>query len=60
MVIFLAEGLTEGAAAPEEDEQITARKLTLHDAERWIRAGKIRDAKSVAGILYYSRFVARK
>jgi ADP-ribose pyrophosphatase len=60
MVIFLAQGLIEGAAAPEEDEQITARKLTLREAERWIRTGKIRDAKSVAGILYYSRFVARK
>jgi ADP-ribose pyrophosphatase len=60
MVIFLAQGLTEGAANPEEDEQIAARKLTLRDAERWIRTGKIRDAKSVAGILYYSRFVSRK
>jgi ADP-ribose pyrophosphatase len=60
MVIFLAQGLTEGAARPEEDERITARKLTLREAERWIRTGKIRDAKSVAGILYYSKFVSKK
>ena len=60
MVIFLAEGLTEGAPNPEEDEQITTRKLPLRDAERWIRSGRIRDAKSVAGILYYSKFVARR
>ena len=60
MVIFLAEGLTEGTAQPEDDERITARKLTLREAERWIRTGKIRDAKSVAGILYYSKFLARK
>lgn len=60
MVIFLAQGLTEGAARPEEDERITARKLTLGEAERWIRTGKIRDAKSVAGILYYSKFVSKK
>ena len=25
----------------------------------WIRTGKIKDAKSIAGILYYSKFVAQ-
>jgi ADP-ribose pyrophosphatase len=60
MVIFLVQELREGAATPEDDERITTRKLTLRDAERWIRTGKIRDAKSVAGILYYSKFVSRK
>ncbi len=60
MVIFLAEGLTKGTARPEDDEKITQRILTLREAERWIRAGKIRDAKSVAGILYYARFAARR
>jgi hypothetical protein len=34
--------------------------LTQREAERWIRAGKICDAKSVAGILYYASFVARR
>lgn len=60
MVIFLAEGLTKGKAHPEEDEKITARIVSLRDAHKWIRAGKIRDAKSVAGILYYSIFLAKK
>jgi ADP-ribose pyrophosphatase len=59
MVIFLASGLAEGEARPEEDEKIEQRKFPLAEAERWIRAGKIRDAKSVAGILYYARFIAR-
>jgi len=59
MEIFVAEGLTKGAARPEDDEKITHRTLTLGQALRWIRNGKIRDAKSVAGILYYARFVAR-
>jgi ADP-ribose pyrophosphatase len=59
MVIFLAAGLTKGKAQPEEDEKIEQRKFRLAEAERWIRAGKIRDAKSVAGILYYARFMAR-
>jgi ADP-ribose pyrophosphatase len=60
MVIFLAEGLTKGTARPEDDEKITQRILTLREAEKWIRAGKIRDAKSVAGILYYAKFAARR
>ena len=54
MVIFLAEGLTKGEAHPEEDEKISQRIFTLKEAERWIRTGKICDAKSVAGILYYA------
>jgi ADP-ribose pyrophosphatase len=59
MDIFLAEGLIKGTAQPEEDERITQRIVTLREAENWIRSGKIRDSKSVAGILYYARFVAR-
>jgi 8-oxo-dGTP pyrophosphatase MutT (NUDIX family) len=59
MVIFLAAGLKEGKARPEEDEKIEQRVFTLSQAEQWICAGKIRDAKSVAGILYYARLVAR-
>jgi ADP-ribose pyrophosphatase len=59
MDIFLAEGLTEGTAQPEEDEKITLRILTLDEIKRWIQAGKIRDAKSVSGLLCYATFVAR-
>lgn len=60
MEIFLATGLTKGAAHPEADEKITSRILTLREAEQWIRTGKIHDAKSVSGILYYAQFAARK
>jgi ADP-ribose pyrophosphatase len=60
MVLFLARGLKKGQAHPEEDEKITARVLTLEMAERWIRSGKICDAKSVAGILYYAKFIAHR
>jgi len=60
MEIFLAEELTRGRAEPEEDERITVKILSLPEAVRWIRTGKIRDAKSVAGILYYAHFIARK
>ncbi|MGA3292997.1 MAG: NUDIX hydrolase [Candidatus Acidiferrales bacterium] len=60
MEIFLAEGLKKGTALPEDDEKISNRILTLKDALRWIRTGKLRDSKSVSGILYYAAFVARK
>jgi ADP-ribose pyrophosphatase len=60
MVIFRAEGLTKGEAHPEEDEKITQRIFALKEAEDWIRRGKIRDAKSVTGILYYSKMIANK
>jgi ADP-ribose pyrophosphatase len=54
MVIFLAEGLKAGKAQPEADEKIVMRIFSLPEIESWIRAGKIRDAKSVVGILYYA------
>jgi ADP-ribose pyrophosphatase len=60
MVIFLAQGLTTGEAAPEADEKITQKIVTLKEAETWIRTGKIRDAKTVAAVLFYSRFIAKK
>jgi ADP-ribose pyrophosphatase len=54
MVIFLAEGLKLGQSHPEADEKIEVRIFRLSEIEDWMRAGKIRDAKSVAGILYYA------
>jgi ADP-ribose pyrophosphatase len=60
MAIFVAEGLRKGRARPEDDEKITRRILSLKEAERWIRAGRIRDAKTIAGIFYYATFVAKK
>jgi ADP-ribose pyrophosphatase len=59
MWIFAAEGLTEGAAQPEEDERITPRIFTLKEAEKMIERGTLRDAKSICGILYYMRFLRK-
>jgi len=56
MWIFTATGLREGAARPEEDEKITAKKYSLAAAEKMIARGTLRDAKSVAAILFYARF----
>jgi ADP-ribose pyrophosphatase len=52
MDIFLAEGLTLGAAQPEEDEQITMRFVPLREALKWVDSLKIRDAKTIAGLLW--------
>jgi len=60
MQIFLAEDLTAGEAHPEADEKITARIMPLRQALQWIRSGKIHDAKSVAGVLFYTTFLAGK
>jgi ADP-ribose pyrophosphatase len=58
MFILLAEGLTAGEAEPEEDEKIISRAYSRKQLEGMIRGGKLRDAKSIAGILYYFRFLA--
>jgi ADP-ribose diphosphatase len=60
MDIFLAEGLTQGKARPEDDEKIAQKIVTMKEAERWIRSGRIRDSKTVTGILYYANWVATK
>jgi ADP-ribose diphosphatase len=59
MYILLAEDLTPGKAEPEEDERITSKAFTPGEIEQMIRRNKIRDGKSIAGILYYLRFLVR-
>jgi ADP-ribose pyrophosphatase len=59
MVVYLAQDLRECEARPEDDERITARAFSAREIERWMRTGKLRDAKSIAGILYYLRFCQR-
>src|SRR5258708_3411347 len=58
MFLLLAQGLTAGEAEPEEDEKIVSRAYKRKELEEMIRGGKLRDAKSIAGILYYFRFLA--
>jgi len=58
MYILLAEGLTAGKAEPEEDEKITVKAFTRAQLDRMIRQGELRDAKSIAGVLYYFRYLA--
>jgi ADP-ribose pyrophosphatase len=57
MYILLAQGLTAGEARPEEDEKIVAKCYTRKELEQMMQQGKLRDAKSVAGLLYYFKFL---
>jgi ADP-ribose pyrophosphatase len=59
MYILLAEGLTAGEAEPEEDERIEVQAYKLKELKQMIRTGKLRDAKSIAGILYYLTFIRK-
>lgn len=58
MFVLQARGLTEGQAQPEEDERITVKIFTRRQIETMIRRNELRDAKSIAGLLYYFRFLA--
>src|SRR5712675_494883 len=60
MYILLAERLTAGEAQPEEDEKITAKAFRRAELEEMIRKNALRDAKTIAGLLYYFRFLAGK
>ena len=57
MYLLLAEGLTAGEAQPEEDEKIEVRPFRLKELQQMIKSGRLRDAKSIAGILFYLTFL---
>jgi ADP-ribose pyrophosphatase len=52
MAIFLATGLRAGPAQPEEDEFIYKRLMPLPTAVRMAVNGTIRDAKTIASVLW--------
>jgi ADP-ribose diphosphatase len=60
MYILLAQELTSGDARPEVDEKITPRAFTPAQLRQMIRRGKLHDAKSIAGLLYYFSFLSSK
>ena len=59
MYLLLAEGLTPGQASPEDDEKLTVAAYTRRQLEQMMRTGKLRDAKSIAGLLFYFSFLAK-
>ncbi|MGO8720987.1 MAG: NUDIX hydrolase [Acidobacteriaceae bacterium] len=55
MQVYLAEGLSCGQSAPDEDEYIEHQQIPLSQALEWVDSGKIIDAKSIIAILMYVR-----
>ncbi|MEZ4829869.1 MAG: NUDIX hydrolase [Bacteroidia bacterium] len=49
-IVFLATGLKEGEAAPEETEELTVQKMSLEEVYEEIEAGRITDSLTVAAI----------
>ncbi len=60
MHLLVAEGLTLGEAQPEEDEKIVARAYRIEEVKQMLKAGRLRDGKSIAGILYWLTFVRKQ
>jgi ADP-ribose pyrophosphatase len=52
MAVFLATGLRDGEAQPEEDEVIHKRLVPLPAAVKMILRGTIRDAKTISSVLW--------
>lgn len=52
MSVYLATGLREGEAEPEEDEVIYKRMIPLSTVVNMILKGTIRDAKTISSVLW--------
>ena len=52
MAVYLATGLREGRAQPEEDEIIYKRMVPLPTAVSMVIRGTIRDAKTISSVLW--------
>lgn len=59
MFAFLAEDLTAGEADPEPYELIETRWVSVAEALEMIRRNEIREAKSIATILYWQTFMRK-
>jgi ADP-ribose pyrophosphatase len=60
MTIFLALGLKPGTAQPEDDERIEHELVPLSKVVNLVMSGRIRDGKTIAGVLWYKEQLARK
>lgn len=60
MEVYLARGLKKGQAQPEDDERIATRFFPLPQAVRMAMTGKIKDAKTLASLLWLDRRLARR
>jgi len=60
MQVFLAEDLTAGEAAPEEDESFELQFVPLSELLKLTDEGKIRDGKTLIAVMYYARMLRKK
>jgi|SRR5277367_3004380 len=60
MSVYMATGLRAGVAKPEPDELIRLRMVTLSTALRMVSNGTIRDAKTIASVLWLDRHLREK
>jgi ADP-ribose pyrophosphatase len=54
MHLFVAEGLSLGPPQREADEEIENLIVTWDDALHMVKSRQIRDAKSIAGLLFFA------
>ena len=59
MTVFLARTLKPGKAHPEDDERIEHELIPLSKVVNLIMSGRIRDGKTIAGVLWYKQQLAR-
>jgi len=57
--IYLARGLEQRGARPDDDEVLETFSLPFGEALDWVAQGRISDAKSVAGLLWVRTFLPR-
>lgn len=59
--VYLAEGLSKGGRLSlDKDEEIGFSIISIKDAIKMIKSNRIKDAKTIAAILYYKCFVMDK
>lgn len=58
LTIFLATGLTQGQACPDDGEHLSCHAYPLDELMGMIERGEIRDAKTQVGLLTLSRRLA--
>jgi ADP-ribose pyrophosphatase len=59
MEVFLATGLRQGEAAPEEDEQIEAKFFSVRRGVQMVQSGRLNDAKTMCALLFLEKLAYR-
>lgn len=60
MQVFLAQELTPGPSAPDEDESLELLRVPLSELLRLIERGQVQDGKTLISVLSYARSLGKK